>query len=214
MNRKSTSIASAERHGQDEKDWPTRFVMKQNRGIWLAFSNSLVKKSKCWKTNRTISRRHGPSPVKNPDGSRAHPAGDVLVAAPGAAAECVVTTVVARSEAMAATAREVNVAAIGLAANVAATGETTTVTRTTAQIDLGRKATAPTALQAAALHNTTTAVESNKVVRMLRIVKVLDDGPNDEMTDPELAQLRSLSAFIHASGAGAAALTSADTPAS
>jgi len=115
---------------------------------------------------------------------------------------------------MAATAREVNVAAIGLAANVAATGETTTVTRTTAQIGLGRKATAPTALQAAVLHNTMTAVESNKVVRMLRTVKVLDDGPNDEMTDPELAQLRSLGGFIHASGAGAAALTSADTPAS
>lgn len=143
--------------------------------------------------------------------------GDDPVAAPGAAAECVVTTVVARSEAMAATAREVNVAAIGLAANVAATGETTTVTRTTAQIDLGKKATAPTALQAAVLHNTTTAVESNKVVQTPQIAdhRTAQIAVSlDEMTDPELAQLRSLCAFIHASGAGAAALTSADTPAS
>ena len=115
---------------------------------------------------------------------------------------------------MAATAREVNVAAIGLAANVAATGETTTVSQTIVQTDLVRKATDPIALQATALHNTTTVVESNKVVQTLPTVKVLDDELNDEMTDLELAQLRSLGAFVHASDAGAAALTSADTPAS
>jgi len=97
---------------------------------------------------------------------------------------------------------------------VTATGETTTVSRTTVQTDLAKKATGPTVHQAVVLHKTTTVVESNKVVRMLRTVKVLDDELNDEMTDLELAQLRSLGAFIHASGAGAAALTSADTPAS
>ena len=214
MSPKSTSIASAERHGQDAKDWPTRSVMKQNRGIWWAFSSFLAKRLKCWKTNRTISRRHGPSPDKNPVGSRGHLVVGVPVAAPGAAAECVATTVVARSEAMVATVPAANVAVIAREVSVTAIGETTTVSRTTVQTDLAKKATGQTVHQAVVLHNTTTVVESNKVVRMLRIVKVLDDGPNDEMTDPELAQLRSLGALIHASGAGAAALTSADTPAS
>ena len=95
-----------------------------------------------------------------------------------------------------------------------ATGETTTVSRTTVQTDLAKKATGQTVHQAVVLHNAPTVVESNKVVRMHRTVKVLDDELNDEMTDLELAQLRSLGAFIHASGEGAAALTSADTPAS
>lgn len=188
--------------------------MKQNRGIWLAFSNFLVKRSKCWKTNRTISRRHGPSPAKKPDGSRGLLVVAVLAAAPGAAAECVVTTAGARREAVAATVPAVNVAVTAREVSVTATGETTTVSQTIDQTDLARKATDPTALQAAVLHNTTTVVESNKVVQTLPTVKVLDEELNDEMTDLELAQLRSLGAFIHASDAGAAALTSADTPAS
>ena len=180
----------------------------------MAFSSFLAKRSKCWKTNRTISRRHGPSPVKNPDGSRGPLVAAVRVAAPGAAAECAATTVVAKSEATVATGPEVNVVATAREASVMATVETTTVIQTIVQTDPVRKATDPTALQAAVLHNTTTVVESNKVVQTLPTVKVLDDELNDEMTDLELGQLRSLGAFVHASDAGAAALTSADTPAS
>ena len=180
----------------------------------MAFSSFLAKRSKCWKTNRIISRRHAPSPVKDPDGSRGPLVAAVRVAAPGAAAECAATTVVAKSEATVATGPEVNAVATALEASVMATGETTTVSQTIVQTDPVRKATDPTALQAAVLHNTTTVVESNKVVQTLPTVKVLDDELNDEMTDLELAQLRSLGAFVHASDAGAAALTSADTPAS
>ena len=141
--------------------------MKQNQGIWWAFNSFWVRRLKSWKTNRTISRRHVPSPDKNQGGSRAPQEAGVPGAAPGAAVECVATTVVGRSEAMEATGPEVNAVAIGPEVNVAATEETTTVSQTTAQIDRVRKLTAQIVRQAAALHNTTTVVESNKVVQTL-----------------------------------------------
>jgi hypothetical protein len=145
----------AEQHGPDAKDWLTHFATKQNRVIWLAFSSFLVKKSKCWKTNRTISRRHDPSLVKKPGESRVHLAGADHVVAPVVAAECADTTAGARRVAMAATVRVVSVAAI----------DETTANRTTVQADLVRKATAQTVLQAAALNTTTIVVESSKVVQ-------------------------------------------------
>lgn len=143
--------------------------MKQNQGIWWAFNSFWARRLKSWKTNRTISRRHVPSPDKNQGGSRAPQEAGVPGAAPGAAVECVATTVVGRSEAMEATGPEVN---------APATEETTTVSQTTAQIDRVRKVTVQTVRQAAALHNTTTVVESNKVVQTL---------PTDDLRTVQIA---------------------------
>ena len=79
---------------------------------------------------------------------------------------------------MEATGPEVNAVAIGPEVNVAATEETTIVSQTTAQIDRVRKVTVQTVRQAAALHNTTTVVESNKVVQTL---------PTDDLRTVQIA---------------------------
>src|SRR6056300_500771 len=81
----------------ERKAWPIRFVTKQNRAIWSVFNDSWTRRSRCWKSNRTISRKLARNPAKNRAVSRVSRAEVTPSEARDVEATCVVTTAVRRS---------------------------------------------------------------------------------------------------------------------